>query len=71
MKDIELFINESIIYDQFGNNMKIGDNVIFYYEDGIAGEDDKTKTHLNFRKNNYDSDPVNIYNSSRDRKSNR
>ena len=36
----------------------------------IEKKDDKTKTHLDFRKNNYDSDPVNIYNSGRDRKSN-
>jgi hypothetical protein len=48
MKDIELFINESI-YDQLGNDMKTGDKVIFYYEDGIAGEDDKTKTPRLYR----------------------
>lgn len=36
----------------------------------IAKKDDTTKKHLNFRKNNHDSDSVNIYNSGRDRKSN-
>lgn len=45
MKNLKEFIvNEA--YDQFGNNMQIGDDVIFYYEDGIAEKDnnDNTKT---------------------------
>jgi len=45
MKNLkEFIINEA--YDQFGCDMQIGDDVVFYYEDGIAEKDndDNTKT---------------------------
>ena len=45
MKNLkEFMVNEA--YDQFGSNMQIGDDVIFYYEDGIAEKDnnDNAKT---------------------------
>ena len=45
MKNLKEFIvNEA--YDQFGRDMQIGDDVVFYHEDGIAEKDnnDNTKT---------------------------
>lgn len=45
MKNLkEFMVNEAC--DQFGSNMQIGDDVVFYYEDGIAEKDnnDNTKT---------------------------
>ena len=44
MKDIVTKIYEA--YDQFGRDMQIGDDVVFYYADGIAEKDndDNTKT---------------------------
>ena len=55
MKDIEIFINENeeIHYDVLGENMKIGEDVIFYYEDGVKSAEkhfeDNTKTPRLYR----------------------
>jgi len=55
MKDIELFINENeeIRYDVLGENMKIGEDVMFYYEDGVKSAEkymeDDTKTPRLYR----------------------
>lgn len=55
MKNIELFINENeeIHYDVLGENMKIGEDVMFYYEDGVKSAEkymeDDTKTPRLYR----------------------
>ena len=53
MKDIELFINEEedIHYDVLGENMKLPEDVMFYYEDGIKDKmmDNHTKTPRLYR----------------------
>ena len=47
MKRITEYLNEN--YDQLGNDLKIGDRVIFYYENGVESKEDKTKTPRLYR----------------------
>lgn len=46
MKSINELINESerSIYDVFGNSMKIGDTVVFYYENGEESKEKRIIT---------------------------
>ena len=45
MKNLkEFMVNEAC--DQFGTNMQIGDDVVFYYEDGIAEKDNNDNKKL-------------------------
>lgn len=44
MKHFNKLINESekSIYDVFGNSMKIGDTVVFYFENGELSKEEKS-----------------------------